>query len=35
MEWGSFFITYGIGVVMGIIAWELLYRILKRNELIK
>jgi hypothetical protein len=35
MEWSSFFIVYGIGVVVGIIVWELLYKILKKNEFIK
>ena len=35
MGWSSFLITYGIGVVVGIVTWELLYRILKKNDLIK
>jgi predicted small secreted protein len=35
MEWSSFLITYGIGVVVGVIVWELLYKILKKNGLIK
>jgi len=35
MEWSSFLTTYSMGVVMGILAWELLYRILKKNGLIK
>ena len=35
MGWSSFLITYGIGVVMGIIVWELLYTMLKKNGLIK
>jgi uncharacterized membrane-anchored protein YhcB (DUF1043 family) len=35
MEWSLFLITYGIGVVVGVIVWELLYKILKKNELIK
>jgi len=35
MEWGSFLITYGIGVFVGIITWELLYIMLKKNGLIK
>jgi len=35
MEWSSFFIVYGIGVIVGVCVWELLYKILKKNELIK
>jgi len=35
MELSSFLIAYGIGVFMGIVAWELLYRILKKNGFIK
>jgi len=35
MGWSSFLITYGIGVVVGIVTWELLYRMLKKNDLIK